>query len=266
MNNLVKLITLGGALSASLLNANNVILQDTTNFSAGTAWLAGANLFVGGEWSAFATLEAPDRVVSNGDGSFTFNSYDDGVSDGIEAFLYQEFNAGIAESEWPNQIFATGDVIVFKGEASATRSGADTSDMIVRAFIKVLGYNELQWEFQTKAEYSAFHNIGAANEAFELSVVFPDIAVDTSLQVLQLGFEITTQFDGNDMDSGTITFSNLEGYIVGDGNGGGTGETWAGIEIDANGNVDTGDFLGLVHVTHAPWVYLFGMSILRRVS
>jgi hypothetical protein len=31
--------------------------------------------------------------------------------------------------------------------------------------------------------------------------------------------------------------------------------TWAGYDVDANGWVDTGSYLGLLHVDYAPWVY-----------
>lgn len=38
-------------------------------------------------------------------------------------------------------------------------------------------------------------------------------------------------------------------------------ETWAGYEVDADtGNVDTGAWLGVLHVTHAPFVYSFDLG------
>jgi hypothetical protein len=135
------------------------------------------------------------------------------VSDTVETFLYQEFDAGPENSLWPSN-FEPGDVIVFKGLASANRSGADTSDIIIRAFIKTLGYNLAGWEYQLKEKYSAFASIGPNEEPFELSIVYPGAQVDSTFQVIQLGFEITTSFDGTSMDSGTIVFSNLEGFIV----------------------------------------------------
>lgn len=262
MNNLVKLITLGSAMSATLLSANTVLLKDVTDFSLDGPWFTGTNQFGPSGWTGFATLEAPDRVTINGDGTFTFSSWDDDESERLENFLFQEFGAGPAilpDENMHNTLFSTGDIIVFKGEASATRVGADTSDMTVRAFIKFLGFidnNSHQTKFQET------FNITSDNEAFELMATFPDLEEDDSYQLVQIGFEISTNFDGSNMDSGTIIFSNLEGYIEGEGNGGTEpgDETWAGIEVDGQGNVDTGDFLGLVHVTDASWVYLFSMS------
>lgn len=253
---IATLITL--ALSIGGMASANTTLLVNTNFDGFTGWIAGANKFAPvTTWLEF--VSAPDayafedRVAPSGSG-FIYNSWDDGTSDKLENYLFQEFRAGPADS-----IFATGDEIVFKGSARATRTGADTSDMVVRAFIKVLGYNELGWEFQTKAEYSAFHPIGSTLEAFDLSVTFPDLAVDDSLQVLQLGFEITNLFDSasNAMDAGTIYFENIEGYIVGD-------EvpvvTWAGYTVDENGNADTGDWLGVVYTEHTPWIYVYDMA------
>jgi hypothetical protein len=38
-------------------------------------------------------------------------------------------------------------------------------------------------------------------------------------------------------------------------------ETWAGYTVDeASGNVDTGDWLGLLHVTPSPWVYSYSLG------
>ncbi len=259
MKKLLSIITSLGFLAAVGAQANTPLLVNPTDFSATSEWNVGANQFVAGDWAGFATLEAADQVSVSGD-SFTFSSWDDGTSDMIETFLYQEYNAGPSDSPWPNNMFAAGDQIVFTGEASATRSGPNTGNMIVRAFIKMLGYNELGWEFQTKTAQSDFHPIGSSMEPFELEVTFPDLEVDDSFQVLQVGFEITTQFSGGDMNSGTITFSNLDAHIVGDGSDPDPEETFAGIVVDANGNIDSGDFMGLLHVAHEPWVYVYDLN------
>jgi hypothetical protein len=229
------------------------------DFTEDGNWIAGSNRFLPiTNWVGFETLSVPQRVAIAGD-NITFSSWDDGTSDRIESFLFQEFGAGPAGSGTPNTLFEAGDVIVFTGEASGTRSGNGTDAMLVRAFIKTLGYNELGWEFQTKLEQTQFFNIGENAEAFELRVTFPDLSVDDSFQVLQVGFEVRTDFIGGAMQEGTVTFSNLNAYIEGEG-GTEPDVTWAGIVVDAEGNVDTGDFLGLVHATNAPWVYLFSMS------
>lgn len=246
---ITKLAAIGLFSMGSLAFANTQLLENP-DFSNGTeGWMAGSNVFSGGDWQAYVTdaYTVDDRVDPEGDG-FVFTSWDDETSDRIETYLLQEFGAGPVGSG-TESIFETGDVIVFKGAASATREGNDTSDMTVRAFIKVLGYNELGWAFQIKDEYSAFHTIGPDLEPFNLSVTFPDLDVDDSLQVLQLGFEISTEYDGAAMDSGSIYFENLEGYIEGEG-----GTTWAGYDVDENGWANTGDWMGWVNVTYAPWV------------
>ena len=253
-----KIITIlaMGILTGSSAFANTPILTNT-NFDGFEGWIAGSNKFLGGVWQEFAS--APDayayadRVKPSGDG-FTFYSWDDGASDMLENYLFQEFGAGPVGSPTESE-FETGDIIVFKGSASATRSGTDTSDMVVRAFIKVLGFNELQWAFQTKLEYSAFHPISSTLEPFELTITFPDLAVDDSLQVLQLGFEITNSFDGTAMDSGTIYFENLEGFIEG-----GDTPTWAGYNVDENGWANTDSWLGWVNVTDSPWIRVLNIN------
>lgn len=263
MKKLLSILTSVGLFAVVGAQANTPLLVNPTDFSNNGDWIVGANQFVAGNWAAFATLDVVDRVSVSGN-TFTFSSWDDGTSDMIETFLYQEFHAGPSSSPWPNTLFSAGDEIVFTGEASATRVGNNPSNMIVRAFIKMLGYNELGWEFQTKTAQSDFHPVGSSLEPFDLRVTFPDLDVDDSFQVLQVGFEITTQFDGSDMDSGTITFTNFESYIVGDGNGNGGDpdpeETFGGLVIDANGNVDTGEFMGLIHAAHAPWVYVYDLE------
>jgi hypothetical protein len=245
----------GACLIAGSASANTPLLENP-DLSSLEGWMAGSNVFLGGEWQAYVTdaYTVDDRVDPAGDGH-VFTSWDDGESDRIETYLLQEFNAGPVDSDWPTE-FETGDVIVFKGTASSTKSGNDTSDMVVRAFIKTLGYNAQGWEFQTKAEYSDFHDIGSAEEPFELSITYPDITEDDSLQVIQLGLEITTEFDGDAMDSGTITFDDLEGYVEGDG---GT-TTWLGYEVDGQGYANTEGFMGFVNVLSAPWVWNVNMS------
>jgi hypothetical protein len=256
---ITTITTLALAVSSTAF-ANTQILSNT-DFSDGfTGWIAGSNKFVGGVWQEF--VQAPDayafedRVVPSGQG-FIFKSWDDEVSDSLENYLFQEFGAGPAGSPTAATLFQTGDVIVFKGSASATRVGTDTSDMVVRAFIKLLGYNEFGWEFQLKEENSAFHPVGSALEPFELSVTFPDLVEDDSFQVIQLGFEISVAFDsanpGNAMDSGEIYFENIQGYIVGEEEE----VTWAGYVLDENGNADTGAWMGMVNATHAPWIYSY---------
>jgi hypothetical protein len=247
--------------STSVLTANTPLLTNTDfsdpeNTYAG--WLGITNVFQPAYVRTVGTYSGPDGpyqfpeiLTPTGEG-FTFSFWDDGESDMLENYLVQEFNAGPVDLAWPT-IFATGDVIVFKGSASATRNGADTADMRTRAFIKTLGYINNEG-FQVKEEYTAFHDIGSALEPFELIVTYPDLAVDDSLQVIQLGFEITGSYDSTTkaMDAGTIYFENLEGYIE----GGAVEPTfWAGYEVDASGWINTEGWMGYLNVAAAPWVW-----------
>lgn len=241
-----------GSLTLGISLAANTPLLTNTGFVGTEPWRAGSNLFTGTNWTAFvgshdARYTVESRIQRSGN-SVIFSAYDDGVSDIIESFLFQEFNAGPLTSPWPT-VFSAGDVIVFNGTASATQTGTNT---VVRAFIKTLGYNSMGWEFQTKGEYSDFVNIGPNSQDFSLSITYPDLAVDDSLQVIQIGFEITTRFAGGTMGTGTITFSNLEAFVVGDEQ---PTPTWLGYPIDENGWANTGDFMGYVYAAAAPWVW-----------
>lgn len=245
-----------GLLASSTAFADTTILENTS-FDGFDGWIAGSNKFLGGVWQEF--VEAPeayafeDRVQPSGDG-FVFQSWDDGESDTLENYLYQEYGAGPASGTTPNEIFEIGDTIVFKGSASATLEGADTSDMIVRAFIKFLGFNELGWERQVK-ENSEFFPVTSDLQAFELRATFPDIVADDSYQVVQLGFEITNSFDGTAMDSGTIYFENIEGFIEG-----GDVPTWATYAVDENGWANTEGWLGWVNTSTAPWIQILAID------
>lgn len=253
-----QLITLG-VLAVAPFTFGNTTLLVNTDFAImsgeGLAWNAGSNLFSTTGWLEYTTslYSVDDKVNPSGSG-FVFSSHDDGSSDKLENFLFQEFKAGPADT-----VFSTGDVIVFKGSARATRTGTDTSDMIVRAFVKTLGYNSLGWSNQVKTEYSSFYNITDTLESFELSITYPDLAVDDSLQLIQLGFEITNSWDGAAMDAGTIYFENLEGYVQGD-----AAETWKGFEVltgDDDGWADTGDAnVGWVYMRYDPILFSFTLN------
>jgi hypothetical protein len=237
---------------------SNTPLITNTTFETFDGWIFGANRFIPADtWKEYVT--APDAFeyatvfTDLGAGDFKFTRWDDGLADKIETFMLHEFGAGPVGSG-TDSVFQTGDVIRFTGKASAVV--ADASDTIARAFIKVLGYNELQWAFQTKQEYSAFHNIGAASEAFDLSVTFPDLAVDDSLQVLQIGFEATGVYDGSSaIDSVEITFSDIAAYVEGTGT-----TTWAGYDVDEGGNVDTTPWLGFINVLGGDYVWSYSLS------
>jgi len=249
MNNKIKTLTAIGLSCSTLAFANTPILENADFSNGFENWFIGSNIFTGNTWQAF--VEAPDayafedRVAPEGDG-FVFNSWDDGVSDTIETFLGQQFNAGPAGSPTAVELFEAGDVIVFRGSASATTSD---NDVIARAFIKTLGFVN-NMAFQTKMEYTEFFPLTGTLQDFELSVTFPDLAVDDSPQVLQVGFEITTSFDGTNMDTGEIFFKDLEAFIEGDG----TGAEWLGMPMDENGWVNTESWMGWVNANDAPWV------------
>jgi len=235
-------------LGTTVAFSNTPLLEDTGFLlsSEETPWISGANTFLPKTtWAGFDLLDAPTQVVPSGQG-FVFSSYDDNESDYIETYVFQEYKASPYAGSFGPTEFKTGDVIVFKGTASATRSGNDPSDMKVRAFIKTLGWVN-NMSHQILPEYSAFHDIGSTEEPFDISITFPDVVVMDNPQLVQIGFEISTEFDGTAMDSGTIYFENIEAYIE--------GTTWAGHDVDENGWTETGA-LGQVNVMHAPWVYV----------
>ena len=263
MNKKITALTAFALVSSATAFANEVLITNP-DFSPGykDEWIFGANVFGGGGTVYNGFLQAADgaftyeEIVSPTGSGFTMSSWDDEQSDVIELFIFNEFLAGGPLSGDPNtqpSRFVEGDVIRFKGSASATRSGTDTSDMIVRAFVKTLGYG--RFAFDTLNAYSDFKNIGSDLEAFDLSVTYPGDTESEPFQVIQLGFEITTRFDGTAMDSGTIYFENLEGFIEGD-----EPTTWAGYDVDANGFADTGDWMGIVNVTADPWIYVYDLG------
>lgn len=185
-----------------------------TDFSASEPWIAGYNSYIGGTWQAWITDDytVDDRVDPAGS-SFVYTSWDDGISDRLDHALFQEFGAGGPESLTPSE-FDTGDRIIFRGLARSTKSGNDPDDVVTRAFIKTLGINDLGWQYQIQPDYTVFHEITAVEQPFELSITFPDVAEEDRLQLLQIGFEIATQYDGTAMDEGAIFFSDLEGFVI----------------------------------------------------
>lgn len=257
---LLALITFG-ATSAALANTP---LLENTDFSIldgpDVAWVSGANSYVNGAWQNFLSFEIDDRVDPSGSG-FVFSSIDDGFSDRLENFLYQEYGASPTNTE-----FSTGDVIVFKGRARATLTGADTSDLVVRAMIKTLGWGDVGNGFvdpnQPKPEYSAFQPISTTLSDFELRMTFPDLTVDDSPTKVQIGFEIANAYDvgAGTMDMATIYFEDIEAYIEGS-----APEMWGGYEVQTDGTVKwvVTDNLGTLDVTNAmadstnDWVYSY---------
>lgn len=250
MNRKIKTLAAISLSCGTLAFANTPILENADFSNGFENWIIGSNIFTGNTWQAFVT--APDayafedRVAPEGDG-FVFNSWDDGVSDKIETFLFQEYGAGPVGSPTAVELFEAGDVIVFRGTASATTS--DPNDVTVRAFIKTLGFVN-NMAFQIKSDYTEFFPLTGTLQDFELSVTFPDLEVDDSPQVLQVGFEITTSFDGANMDTGEIFFKDLQAFIEGDG----TGAEWLGMPMDENGWVNTDNWMGWVNAADAPWV------------
>ena len=243
-------------MGASMAFSNTPLLVNTT-FDGATPWISGANQFLPKTvWTSWAVLDPLTQVqpgpVINVDGqdipTFVFSSFDNGESDYIETFVFQEYKASPYAGAFGPTEFKTGDVITFEGYASATRSGNDPSDMKVRAFVKTLGWvNNLS--HQVLGDYTTFHDVGANREYFKISITFPDVVAMDNPQVVQIGFEISTEYDGSAMDSGTITFDSIQGYIEG-------GASWAGYDVDANGWADTGSWMGMVNVTYAPWIYI----------
>ena len=232
--------------AAPIAFAQTTLLTDndlTAELAGDGPWLLGANGFGPnfGTYNGFFTLEAAGQVGTVGN-SRTFTSWDDGNSDIIQTFLFQEWNAVPATTT----TFAPGDVIVFKGTASGATTGSVT---LIRAFVKTLGYvNNLA--FQTIGEYSSFFPLTTTAQNFEVSITYPDVATADPFQVIQMGFEVETRFVGNAMGQGTVTFSNLEGYIEGS-----ASATFQGYDIVEGNWIDTGSYMGWLWIEFAPWIY-----------
>jgi hypothetical protein len=255
-----KVTTLAAMALASATTAfSNTPLMLNPDFSDGfTQWVVGSNQFQP-DWVAFVT--APDayafedRIKPSGNGH-TFESWDDGVSDVLENYMFVEFKAGtLGDPAFENEKFVEGDLIVFEGSASSVKVGADTSDLIVRAFIKYLGYTDVG-AFQIYPEYTKYVDIGPGLENFRLESNFP---INEALQVVQLGFEITNVYDGDNfvMDSATIYFENLAGYIEG-----AEEPMWNGYPLRPDGYVDTTPWMGFVYAgsSDAKWVWVVNLG------
>jgi len=246
---LMKTIALASCALPGLALAN-VPLLENPDFASNEGWVAGANSYIGGTWQQFLQIDVVDVVSASGNGH-EFISIDDEESDRLENFLLQEFNAGPAGGAWATELFETGDVIRFKGSASATTSDTDVT---VRAFIKMLGFVNNQ-AFFPKPEKTVYFDLTENLQSFDLSIEFPDLAADDSYQLLQVGFEISTEWDGSQMDSGTIYFENLEAFIEGEAT-----TEWNGFVVNESGIADTGDFMGPVFVSESPWVYVYDLA------
>lgn len=253
-SNPVRLLLAATLLVASFSPATAQFLQNPDFSGATTApWVAGQNVFLGAPpaWNRFESIAVPETITINAN-SVTFFSADDGASDLLERYLLQEWSAvgGITP-------FKTGDVIRFRGRARATRTGANTSDMVVRASIRTLGYiNNLS--FQLKSEYSAHAPIGSAWADFDISITFPDLRQDDSLQRVAMGFEITGAYDGVALDTATIEFQNLVGTVTSVGGP----STFLGYTVidGATDLVNTGDWMGFLAVDSAPFVYSYRLG------
>lgn len=260
MKNKITTVTALALLTGTMAFANTPLIPNT-DFSPGykADWIFGANVFLGGNWGGF--LQAADgaftyeEIVSPTGSGFTMSSWDDEASDRIELYIFNEHNAAppTGDVNFLRELFKPGDVIKFKGSASATKSGADTSDVIVRAFIKTLGYG--RYAFDTLTDYTQFFPLTSTLQAFDMTLVYPDDVAAEPFQVIQIGFEITTEYDGTAMDSATIYFENIEAYIEG-----GEAPTWNGYDVDAAGFADTGAWMGMVNVSADPWIYVYDLG------
>ncbi|MGC9450415.1 MAG: hypothetical protein ACP5I4_03120 [Oceanipulchritudo sp.] len=245
-------------LTGSMAFSNTPLLTNTTfdGYPAEAAfegWIFGANRFKPADtWIEF--VQAPDsyafddRLAPEGDG-WVFTNWDDQDADRIETYMFHEFGAGPAGGATPNELFETDDTIVFKGKVSATKT---RTDVVARAFIKFLGYNDLGWEFQLKEVESRFFNATETLSDFELRTTFPDLALDDSFQVVQIGFEVTGEWNGSSFGMGELYFQDIEAFIE----GGSEPVLWNGYEVDENGWAQTGNWMGTVNVTHDPWIWV----------
>jgi hypothetical protein len=264
MNKKITAVTALALLTGSMAFSDTPLITNP-DFTPGfkDTWTLGGNIFPGGVWAAYVTAPSTEhtnpllwanQLVTTGSGH-TMSSWDDGDSDRIELYLLNEHKAAppTGDAAFLREVFAPGDVIRFTGSGSATRVGANTSDMQTRVFIKTLGYGA-NGAFSVMPAYTVYKTLGSTVEPWDISITYPDDVTAEPFQVIQVGFEITNEYDGTAMDSGTIYFENIAAYIVGD-----AAPTWNGYDVDENGFVDTGDWMGMVNVAADPWIYVYDL-------
>lgn len=174
-----------------------------------------------GSWGGAYTIF--DFVTPALDGSATLQNYRVGDAPGAEHLLYQEWSAAVLGLQ-------AGDIIRFRGTARAVGAG---SSMTATAFIRVL-----DGSFQPHPE-SALLELG--NEAVDF--VLESVIGTAPVNVLQVGVALS----GPQTASASVVFSDFFASW---------NETpfWAGFPV-MNGGVDTGNWLGWLHVEREPWIW-----------
>jgi beta-glucanase (GH16 family) len=181
--------------------------------------------------SFLGEISLEDYVTLQGTTGIEFDGYNSETVTNSVLMLYQVFPLS-----WfsPSGIRA-GDVITFRGMASSVVS--DPS-VVTEAFIQIANSEKV-----TVPEHSQYRTIGEGMTEFEFQSTVKSGETIGDVDTLLIGFKIDT----NQYETGSITFTNLEATI---------NETlfWGPWEA-VSGIVDTGSWMGLLHVEHDPWIW-----------
>jgi beta-glucanase (GH16 family) len=224
-------------LPSSYPGADPSILLVNPDFIAGPdPWIVHTNrLNAAGAWQgqvgSWGGTYGVFDWVTPGESSFTFAHYDAGDAPRAEHLLYQEWSGAVAE-------IVPGDVIRFRGTASLASGDEATFGT---AFIRVLDFAFMPREDTVQVELGP----DPVNFALEATIAEP------TFNVVQVGFLI----NGAQTDAATVTFSNL----LATHNGEPFADTWADWPMTGNA-VDTGDFMGWLEISYAPWIWSYSMD------
>jgi hypothetical protein len=224
-------------LPSSYPGADSSILLVNPEFIEGSdPWIVHTNrLTSSGAWQgqlgSWAGAYEVFDWVTPGESSFTFAHYNVGDASRAEHLLYQEWSGAVAE-------LVPGDVIRFRGTASLTAGDEGT---IATAFIRVLDFAFMPREDSVQAELGP----DPVNFMLETTIAEP------AFNAIQVGFLI----NGAQLDAATVTFSDL----LATHNGEPFTMTWAGWPMTGNA-VDTGEFLGWLDVSYAPWIWSYNLD------
>ena len=205
-------------------------LIENPDFSLGEApWIIHTNKLTStGAWAGSAstwagTYAVSDYISSLGDGLLLFDNYKETGSPNAEHLLYQEWN--IAKLG-----VVPGDIVRFRGTASAAVS---SEEFITEAFIRILdfGYQPLP--------ATALATVDPETRNFELQTTIEQGKI--------LLFQVGILIKGATTETASVTFSNLEATLN-------TPFMWAQWPVEM-GVVDTGAWMGTLHVGHEPWIW-----------
>jgi beta-glucanase (GH16 family) len=211
-------------------NAGHLLVNP--DFSMGNlGWAIVARTISGDEVAFVTSSQQPnlltDYINIGSGGNVTFSNFNGiGITESWN-HLFQDFGLGHGSE----MNLKRGDVITFRGTASAT---ASSGNVLVEAMLQL---NKSQTEVNT--EVSRFFNLGDQETDFVIQL--PLETGDVSF--LLIGFRIYS----TPGESGTVTFRNLEATVTTEG-------MWGPWTI-ASGWIDSESWMGWMNVVYDPWLW-----------